>query len=307
MRLATRTTHRAWTRAVGLVVAVVVAASAVESRAQELAVLNLMVPTTAAGSGFAYRYDPSTGAFERDTTMTGQVFLERPEPVGKGRWNVHLLYLWFAPDTLNGRGVDADDLHMTTIGVTYGAGDDLDLDLTVPVLAGRGVTVDPIFLRAKYRVLRKRSVEASLGVTVRMLTDRLLDEDASSRVQAGPYLYVAADPHRVWRSLRLRPYLNLGAAIDEVPEDTSLRWGIGVDSAFRDVAVFSAAVLGRHYLTAGGFVLSPFRADLYDFAAGWRVRLWRDDFAAVVHALLPLNDDGLRADVISVGGLEATF
>src|SRR5439155_26600450 len=48
------------------------------------------LPVVSASPGVVYTFDPETGAFERETTVLGQLFLERPEPVGRRKWNLSL-------------------------------------------------------------------------------------------------------------------------------------------------------------------------------------------------------------------------
>jgi len=117
------------------------------------------IPTVSASSGLVFEYDVETGAFVRQPSVTGQLFLERAETLGRGKWNVGISYQYVSIDSVN--GVDLDDLHDTnpisgfpgdtkgftiphlsialqthevTASATYGLGDDTDLNLTVPVL-----------------------------------------------------------------------------------------------------------------------------------------------------------------------------
>lgn len=119
-------------------------------------------PLIAASAGVTYRFDPLTGAFEREAAMIGQLFLERAEPIGRGRWNIGVSYQRVALDSIEGKNADAlsdptpillvdenlepvalatfDRLsieavtHVTTFSVTYGVSDAADLNLTVPVI-----------------------------------------------------------------------------------------------------------------------------------------------------------------------------
>ncbi|MFN8545261.1 MAG: transporter [Candidatus Binatia bacterium] len=119
-------------------------------------------PLVAASAGVTYRFDPVTASFEREPALMGQLFLERADPLGKGRWNMGVSYQYVALDTIEGQ--DAADLrdplplalagaggvvigaatidrlsiraasHQFTVSVTYGVTDDLDVNATVPVL-----------------------------------------------------------------------------------------------------------------------------------------------------------------------------
>ena len=49
------------------------------------------------------------------------------------------------------------------------------------------------------------------------------------------------------------------------------------------------------------------RPDIYDFAVGGRLDVWRDRVLVFASVLLPLNRAGARADVVPLAGMEATF
>src|SRR6185295_2029011 len=49
------------------------------------------------------------------------------------------------------------------------------------------------------------------------------------------------------------------------------------------------------------------RPSYYDLSVGARVVLWRETLIGFVNFVLPLNDDGFRAGLIPVVGLEAAF
>ena len=117
------------------------------------------LPLTAASAGITFTFDRETHAFERETEILGQLFLERPRPLGRGKWNLSASYQWVRIDTMDGTDldrlsdtrfpiIDPDngrrftvprfglglETHQMTTSLTYGATADLDLNLTVPVL-----------------------------------------------------------------------------------------------------------------------------------------------------------------------------
>jgi len=295
------------------------------------------LPLIAASAGFTYHFDPDTGAFERETAIAGQLFVERPDPVGKGRWNLSLNYQRVKFDTVQGHDLnrltdpsygvlDYDlELHEFTASATYGLSENSEVNLAVPVIYsdfsstsswyGRtrqtNLEVDPIFLRGKYRLLQRDTVQAAAGLVVRMLTEDLLTEGADWRVQAAPMLYLSTKSAQVAPWARLRPYLNTGVNFDEDLADSEALWSIGLDCAASDRFTAALAVLGRHqFRRVKGleiFGISEERADIYDLSIGGRVNLWRDTLIAFANAIVPLNRDGLRADVIPLAGIEATF
>ena len=46
------------------------------------------LPVTAASAGFGYVYDPQTNVFERRTPILGQLFIEKADTIGAGRWQI---------------------------------------------------------------------------------------------------------------------------------------------------------------------------------------------------------------------------
>ena len=66
--------------------------------------------------------------------------------------------------------------------------------------------------------------------------------------------------------------------------------------------------LSTHVLDlTSGKPAAGMRIDLYDLSVGGRVDSWHTQVFAFVNAIVPLNRDGFRSDVIPLGGLEATF
>ena len=113
------------------------------------------LPVPAASSGITFTFNPRTSAFERDTEVLGQLFLERVHPIGAGKLNVSVTYQYVATDTFDRhdlaslsdrnpiRGPDpitiphfdlALTTHEMTTSVTYGLSDDAEVNLTIPVL-----------------------------------------------------------------------------------------------------------------------------------------------------------------------------
>jgi len=119
-------------------------------------------PVIAASAGVTYRFDPVTGAFEREAAMVGQLFLERAEPIGRDHWNFGVSYQRVALESIEGKDADAlhdsipialvnDNLevvglatfdrmsieavtHVATLSLTYGVTDAADVNVTVPVI-----------------------------------------------------------------------------------------------------------------------------------------------------------------------------
>ena len=119
------------------------------------------IPLPSPASGFTYRFDPSTGTFQRSTRSFGPILADRGETIGKGRMAFGFSYQFFSFDHLDGVplvGVPAVFTHdnfesgggrsdvvatMNTIkadvsqfsgALTYGVTDRFDISLAVPVV-----------------------------------------------------------------------------------------------------------------------------------------------------------------------------
>jgi hypothetical protein len=329
------------------------------------------LPVTSASAGIVFRFDPTTGVFERETSILGQLFLERAEPVGRGRWNLTFNYQRFGIDTIEGEDIDALsdtnraivdpstgnpvtfplfgidlDTDVFTASATYGITNDLDVNLTVPVVysdfqlrvvqrsTGGTMSADvgssklgvgDIFLRGKYRFLRRDWLQAAGGLVLRVPSGNEENFQGTGDLELAPMLYVSTRTWQLAPAVRLQSYLNGGVNLDAEDVDRSeARWGVGLDVGFAERLTAAVAVLGRHpfqRIAPAGFFdvarvdgttqplfgLQGERPDLYDLSVGGRVNLWRDTLIGFANVILPLNDDGVRADFIPLVGLEATF
>jgi hypothetical protein len=266
----------------------------------------LTVPTPATSAGFVYRYDPGSGSFVREREVAGQVYVERPAPLGSGRWNFNLSYQWFDFGDTE-RFFNGTRIHEITAAATYGVTDDLDLNLTVPVLyfpQTGTLSVDPVFLRAKYRLLDRAALQLALGVVLRTLTLSLFDSRAVGRVQPGLFLYASRARLPVGHGMYLQPYANLGVDADDTgTQSLEVRWAGGLDWSVSDRFTTALAFLAYHRPNASGSFTDP--TDLYDVSLGVRVNLWRETLIGFANVLVPANRPGL--DAVPLVGLEATI
>src|SRR5712691_13220569 len=117
------------------------------------------LPVTSASAGVIYTFNFETGVPERQATLLGQLFLERPETIGRHRWNLGFSYQHVAIDSLNGDDIDQFhdnvpiiektrenttftiprfaiglDTHEFTTSATVGLSDNLDVNFTVPLI-----------------------------------------------------------------------------------------------------------------------------------------------------------------------------
>jgi hypothetical protein len=123
------------------------------------------LPVISSSAGFTYRYNPTTEVFERTSQTLGPLFLERPDTLGRGKFNVSVSFQYVEFNTFDGTDltdlanddpivIRARDASGTPIGFrgirlryslglqnyihavsfTYGVLDDLDLNLLLPVI-----------------------------------------------------------------------------------------------------------------------------------------------------------------------------
>src|SRR5262249_13717096 len=128
------------------------------------------------------------------------------------------------------------------------------------------------------------------------------------------------------RSMHLLGYLNAGVNVDAQDAGSSEgRWGVGLDCGLGERGTLAIAVSGRHafesllppgtttfphppdFRERALFGIEGGRADIYDFSIGGRINLWRDELIGFANVILPLNRDGVRADMIPTAGIETTF
>jgi hypothetical protein len=252
------------------------------------------LPVVAASPGLTFTFDPETHTFERATDVLGQVLLERARPLGRGKWNLSLAYQWVRIDTLDGRDLDslADhgppivdpdtgalftlprfalglETHQVTASVTYGVTDDLDLNLTVPVIystfdvharlrvVGSGQIqqdrahetafgAGDIQLRAKQRLTHGRWGDLAAGLVLRLPSGNQENFQGTGSTEVAPMLYGSTASLPLDGPVGLRAYANAG--VDLVTDDVDRsegRYGVGVDLTLGQRATLAVGFLGR--------------------------------------------------------------
>ena len=124
------------------------------------------IPTVSASAGFTYRYNPQLEVFERSSETLGPIFLERPDTLGQGKFNINVSYQYVEFNTFDGRNINnlqgpgpivlrqttpsgqllgftADKLqyrlglqnNIVALSFTYGILDNLDVNLLLPLIA----------------------------------------------------------------------------------------------------------------------------------------------------------------------------
>jgi hypothetical protein len=124
------------------------------------------VPVISSSAGFTYRYNAATEVFERTSETLGPLFLERPDTLGQGKFNLSVTFQYVQMDAFDGsdltnlqspdpivvKAFDANgnsagfratrlryslglQQYVTTLSATYGITDDLDVNLLLPIIA----------------------------------------------------------------------------------------------------------------------------------------------------------------------------
>jgi hypothetical protein len=141
------------------------AGSAFDALAEQLAnTAARSIPVVSASAGFTYRYNAELEVFERTSQTLGPIYLERPDTLGRSKFNVSMSYQYVQFDSYDGQ--DLDNLHSpypivtkvrsggvvtqanatrldydlalrnNVIGLsgTYGVLDDLDVNILIPLI-----------------------------------------------------------------------------------------------------------------------------------------------------------------------------
>jgi hypothetical protein len=176
--------------------------------------------------------------------------------------------------------------------------------------------VGDLLLRVKYVLVRDAPFDLAGGLTLSLPTGDRADFQGTGDTLVGAALYAS----RTYGE-RVQPHLNLSFVLDADKFDRSqVRYSLGADLRVFDWLTLNNDFLGRSDIAQGDEIARPVfvqleRADVLQFSTGlkiappWRVAI-RDrglPWVWFFNALLPLNDDGVRADVILAFGLEAVF
>lgn len=234
--------------------------------------------------------------------------------------------------------------HIVAPSVTYGLTPDLDVNLTVPLLGtslgvrARTRVPDPrlpafmlapgdsrarvdelsasatsegvgdVLLRAKYVLHRGGPVDLAAGLGLSLPSGHADDFQGTGTTRVQPGLIAS----RVLAD-RLELLANAGIDLDaDAVERSVVRWAIGGTVRMIEQVAVPIVILGRHELSAPAAPIRvPFffqieRSDSFDASTGVR---WRFARRAVLsaNAIVPLNRDGLRADVIPTVQMEYAF
>ncbi len=189
--------------------------------------------------------------------------------------------------------------------------------------------VGDVILRGRYRLLERDPLHVAAGLVLRFPSGSVEQLRGTGVYEVAPLLYASTRSWQPASWARLSGHMNGG--VDFVADDvgtSEARWGVGLDWGVSDGATVGMAVLGRHpfqRLAPPGFFdvvrvrpgprltaeplfgLQGHRPDYYDFSLGGRLNLWRDTVIMFANAVFPLNDAGVRTEIIPLIGLEVTL
>ena len=265
-----------------------------------LAAVAPALPFIGASSGFVYHFDVETGTFRRESAIFGQLFLERADPIGRHKTSVALSYLHFDLESFEGKDLDrlsdrapsqicfrgdcttfvipsfslSLETHDVTASATYGVTDDLDVNVTVPLLASdfrvraaatiipdpplprhpvrplsasdSAVGIGDVLLRSKYRLSAASWAHTAFGLVLRVPSGNEDDFQGVGHVEVAPIFYASRDALLV-RRVKLQAHGNAGVNVNTDDVDHSEgRWGLGLDCAVAERVSAAVAFLGRH-------------------------------------------------------------
>jgi hypothetical protein len=243
--------------------------------------------------------------------------------------------------------VDADidiEAQILTPGITYGVTPDLDVNVSLPVirtflrvtadrivpdprlpqftllpgdpnaqedtLSARetSIGVGDFLVRTKYVFLRGQPVDLAAGLGLSVPTGDQDDFHGTGSTLLRPSLIVS----RVFGE-RFEPLLNAGIDINAEDVERSIaRWAAGGTAQIYGPLTGALVFLGRNeFNEQSDPIESPFffqieRNDIFDVSAGLRYLLGENGVIGV-NFIVPLNDDGFRADFIPTVVAEYVF
>ena len=167
--------------------------------------------------------------------------------------------------------------------------------------------VGDLLLRLKYVFSRNAPVDLAGGVSVSMPTGERANFQGTGDTLIGTSVFAS----RTYVD-RIEPHLNLSFVLDADKFDRSqVRYSAGADVRILDWLTLNNDFLGRSDVTQPDSVDQPVflqikRSDVFQYSTGIKVAPLRH-VVLFFNALLPLNDDGVRADQVLAAGIEGVF
>jgi len=175
-------------------------------------------------------------------------------------------------------------------------------------LSDDAVGVGDLLFRGKYAVHHGQPFDIAVGLGLSLPTGNRNDFQGTGTTRVLPTLVLS----RVIAE-RFQPLLNLSVDVNADNVDRSVfRWAVGTTAQIIGPLTGAVVFLGRNEFSAqtdaiaAPFFLQIERNDFYDASIGFRY-LFGDSGVISANAIVPLNRDGFRADVIPTVEVEYAF
>jgi hypothetical protein len=229
------------------------------------------------------------------------------------------------------------EAQIVTLAATYGVTQDLDVGFLLPLVrtslhvATQFIGPDPrissaptnffatlpaseastgvgdVLLRGKYRLARAAPVDLAAGLTVSLPTGDPANFHGTGDTQVGAAVYAS----RCYLE-RIEPHLNLSFVLNTDKFDRSqVRYSAGADVRVFDWLTLNNDFLGRSDVAQPDTIDQPVfvqieRTDVFAFSTGLKAAPW-PHVVLFFNALVPLNEEDVRADHVLAAGVEAIF
>jgi len=275
---------------------------------------------------------PNVPAFEQDTadmffqkfTLQSHVFSVFATYGITERWDVNILLPFvFTHFKMRARAVLNDESGTQTHSFDRATGATTEVRSTSDDPVGIG----DLLIRTKYHLIDNNGFDLAAGATLRLPTGDEADFQGFGDYTLTPFLVLSQE---YWR---FHFHASGGVEINWDDSDRSrARYAAGVAFSLIDQLALNVDVIGNSYLQRDRlsvrvpqFVNAPgtseatpttlpairtfstkTRPDIVDLAVGFKANVY-GAIVGYANVFLPLNDDGMRADVIPSAGLEVSF
>ena len=300
---------------------------------------------------FSFKLDPNLGVLVPSAPGFGSVYTLRPDTLGQGHFTFGFNYTRVDFDELDGVSlnglqvglggglvakvsVDAS-VDAFSLQASYGLLEDLDLDITLPILHqdisfrgsletpigrttarnSRDVTgVGDILIGAKYRFFNQAPFAMAARLELSLPSGDEDDVLGFGTIQVNPSVIAS-----VKLPFGLTPHARVGFRFsgDTDKVEHQFFYTVGLEWFAASFLTVALDFGGTHILdnkrpalrkqSGVGFApLPPSGDDIVDVGISFKVNPWRN-VVLVGGVLIPLNKTGLRADVIPTVGVELPF
>lgn len=168
--------------------------------------------------------------------------------------------------------------------------------------------IGDLLVRVRYLLARPQLADVAAGLALSIPTG----SESSFHGTGDPLITPALYFSRLYRQ-RFQPHVNLGLLLNAGDAERSeVRYSAGADLRVFDWFTMNGDFLGRSEVARPDEVEQPVflpaeRRDVLQLSIGFKTAPFRRGPVLLFNTLLPLNDDGVRADVVLLFGIEAAF